>query len=142
MKILLRVVVTLVVVLSIQPFVYWLPFSLAPQDTPRWVPTVVSLICAAGAGWFVWSSSTSAQNSLFLSVLYGAITLGAIGFAAGFFGPLIVMPEANQGPLLGIFITGPAGFVLGAVGGFVYWAKGRPTESSASDDSRIRGPRS
>ena len=36
-----------------------------------------------------------------------------VGFAAGFFGPLVFNPEANQGPLLGIFITGPAGFFLG-----------------------------
>jgi hypothetical protein len=38
---------------------------------------------------------------------------GVVGFAAGFFGPLVFNPEANQGPLLGIFITGPAGFFLG-----------------------------
>ena len=40
-----------------------------------------------------------------------ALLLGGIGFAAGFFGPMLLAPEANQGPLLGIFITGPAGFV-------------------------------
>lgn len=35
-------------------------------------------------------------------------------------------PEANHGPLLGIFITGPRGFLLGAVGGLVWWrSKGR-----------------
>ena len=31
------------------------------------------------------------------------------------------MTGANQGPLLGIFITGPLGFILGAIGGSVYW---------------------
>jgi hypothetical protein len=41
------------------------------------------------------------------------ILLGATGFAAGFFGPLIFVPEANQGPLVGIFISGPIGAVLG-----------------------------
>ncbi|RTL99573.1 MAG: hypothetical protein EKK31_24275 [Hyphomicrobiales bacterium] len=49
---------------------------------------------------------------------WGAI-LGAIGFLGGFVGPVIFTPEANQGPLLGIFITGPLGFVLGLVVGFV-----------------------
>ena len=29
-------------------------------------------------------------------------------------------PDANQGPLLGIFITGPLGFILGGIGGLVY----------------------
>jgi hypothetical protein len=43
------------------------------------------------------------------------LILGAVGFAAGFFGPLIFVPEANQGPLVGIFISGPAGAALGFV---------------------------
>lgn len=43
------------------------------------------------------------------------LLLGAAGFAAGFFGPMIFVPEANQGPLVGILITGPAGAVLGLV---------------------------
>jgi hypothetical protein len=42
-----------------------------------------------------------------------AIILGGIAFAVGFFGPILWAPEANQGPLLGIFITGPLGFVFG-----------------------------
>ncbi|WP_296706114.1 hypothetical protein [Rhodoblastus sp.] len=46
--------------------------------------------------------------------------LGAAGFAAGFFGPMIFTPGANQGPLLGLFITGPLGFVAGAVGGALF----------------------
>jgi len=47
--------------------------------------------------------------------LLWALVLGAVGFACGFFGPLIFSPDANQGPLLGIFITGPAGLVVGFV---------------------------
>ena len=35
-------------------------------------------------------------------------------------GPMVFAPDANQGPLLGIFITGPLGTLLGAIGGFVY----------------------
>ncbi len=46
-----------------------------------------------------------------------ALLAGGVGFAAGFFGPLIFAPEANQGPLLGIFITGPLGFLGGLVWG-------------------------
>ena len=48
-----------------------------------------------------------------------ALILGGIGFSIGFFGPLVWAPEANQGPLLGIFITGPLGFVIGLVGGVI-----------------------
>lgn len=46
--------------------------------------------------------------------------LGLAGFAAGFFGPMIFTPGANQGPLLGLFITGPLGFVAGAIGGALF----------------------
>jgi hypothetical protein len=41
------------------------------------------------------------------------VVLGVAGFAAGFFGPIIFVPEANQGPLVGIFISGPAGVLIG-----------------------------
>ncbi|WP_214470664.1 hypothetical protein [Mesorhizobium sp. dw_380] len=47
------------------------------------------------------------------------IILGVLGFVAGFVGPIIFTPEANQGPLLGIFITGPLGFILGLIVGLV-----------------------
>jgi hypothetical protein len=42
------------------------------------------------------------------------IILGGAGFAAGFLGPMIFVPDANQGPMVGIFISGPAGAALGA----------------------------
>jgi hypothetical protein len=41
------------------------------------------------------------------------IILGAAGFVAGFVGPIVFVPDANQGPMVGIFISGPAGVVLG-----------------------------
>ncbi|MCW1382789.1 hypothetical protein OLX02_08120 [Novosphingobium sp. KCTC 2891] len=40
-----------------------------------------------------------------------------IGFVGGFVGPIILTPEANQGPLLGILVTGPGGFLVGLVVG-------------------------
>jgi hypothetical protein len=50
--------------------------------------------------------------------MIGVVT-GSIAFVPGFVGPLI-FSSSNLGPLLGIFITGPAGFVLGSIGGFVW----------------------
>jgi hypothetical protein len=43
------------------------------------------------------------------------VILGAVGFLAGFVGPMILAPDANQGPLVGIFISGPGGVILGAI---------------------------
>jgi uncharacterized membrane protein YeaQ/YmgE (transglycosylase-associated protein family) len=45
----------------------------------------------------------------------GALMLGITGFVLGFFGPMQFQPGANQGPMLGIFITGPGGALLGAL---------------------------
>ena len=49
----------------------------------------------------------------------GAVIIGSISFAAGFFGPIILQPDSPQGPMLGIFFTGPAGFIVGLIGGAI-----------------------
>lgn len=49
---------------------------------------------------------------LFISVI-GSMFLG---FAVGFFGPLLV--SSTQGQLIGIFLTGPIGAVLGLL---IFW---------------------
>jgi hypothetical protein len=67
--------------------------------------------------------------SLVAAVFKGALIVGGIGFCAGFFGPMVFAPDANQGPLLGIFITGPLGAVLGAIGGFVYSIRQRSSDA-------------
>ena len=56
----------------------------------------------------------------------GAVVLGFIGFIIGFVGPIVFTPQANQGPLLGIFITGPAGAVIGFIFGALYSQLRRP----------------
>jgi hypothetical protein len=66
----------------------------------------------------------------FWRILLPAFILGGIGFIAGFFGPIYFTPEANQGPLLGIFITGPLGFVLG-----LGWGVFRETQRAAREKS-------
>jgi hypothetical protein len=54
-----------------------------------------------------------------------AVFVGTIAFLPGFIGPVILSPEANQGPLLGIFFTGPIGFVVGLGWGLVRSARRR-----------------
>lgn len=48
-----------------------------------------------------------------------AMGLGAFGFVVGFAGPIIFIPDSNQGPLLGFFVTGPLGFLVGGIGGCI-----------------------
>ena len=122
MKTAIRVVVTFVSAISSLYFFFWLPGSmLSSLGLPRWISLIGSYAVAAVVGRYVWMHTTSLRPGLVNHIVLGAVTTGGIGFAAGFFGPILFMPGANQGPLLGIFITGPLGFLLGATGGAIYW---------------------
>jgi len=79
--------------------------------------------------WFALRGHIAESRVRMRFALKGGIILGGIGFAIGFVGPVILTPSANQGPLLGIFITGPLGFVLGTAIGWLY-ARFRPREPS------------
>lgn len=78
-------------------------------------------------GWFALRGDRPASRRHIGSTMKGGVITGAVGFAAGFMGPLLFAPESNQGPLLGIFLTGPVGFVLGAATG---WVIGRSKHSA------------
>ncbi|MBI1398024.1 MAG: hypothetical protein GC151_18780 [Betaproteobacteria bacterium] len=79
-------------------------------------PLIVAVVCAR----FVWTRPGELAGGRAAFALVGALLLGGIGFCGGFFGPMILAPDANQGPLLGLFITGPGGALIGAVAGYVY----------------------
>jgi hypothetical protein len=53
------------------------------------------------------------------SIVRWVVVLGAAGFVSGYVGPLILDPDANQGPLLGLFIAGPGGMLAGLVLGIL-----------------------
>jgi hypothetical protein len=118
----LRVFVSLIVAVAVYYFVFWVPFSLVLKSGElRWVRVVGSLVCAVAVTRYVWRHSASLPRELTNSVIMGALVAGSIGFAGGFFGPMVFNPGGNQGPMLGIFITGPLGVLAGAIGGGIYW---------------------
>jgi ABC-type Mn2+/Zn2+ transport system permease subunit len=78
------------------------------------IPLIVAAVIAA----YVWTHVDNAEFSA-RKILLCATVFGGVGFAGGFFGPLIFAPDANQGPLLGIFITGPIGVVIGIAYGLI-----------------------
>ena len=57
------------------------------------------------------------MNLANVSAIGWAVAVGAVGFSLGFFGPMMLDPTSGNGPLLGIFITGPGGFVAGLLYG-------------------------
>jgi len=122
MKLLFQLLVMIIVLPATYYFVLWVPLSLIPPPALGMMSrSIIALLSAAAIGWYTWNRLRRTPDSLVSCAMTGALVLGAIGFCGGFFGPMIFVPEANQGPMLGIFITGPLGFAAGAVGGFIYW---------------------
>jgi hypothetical protein len=72
--------------------------------------------------WFAFFGADAAERARMGLTLKIAAAVGVIGFLGGFILPMILTPEANQGPMMGIFLTGPAGLALGCIGGFI-WAR-------------------
>jgi hypothetical protein len=95
-----------------------------------WLGALLQPLLSIGAGVLagrsIWRQLGDPRGGRFAAAGVGALVVGGIGFAAGFFGPMLFAPEANQGPMLGIFITGPGGAVLGAIGGFLLGSR-RPS---------------
>lgn len=120
MNTLFRSIISIVVFVATYFFIYWLPLSLIPfiHQTP--LDWIISLVCAFYASRLVWKNTESAGTGSARYVMTGALIIGAAAFVAGFFGPMIFAPGANQGPLLGLFITGPLGFIAGGIGGYIY----------------------
>lgn len=46
--------------------------------------------------------------------------VGSAGLIPGFYLPIFLNPGANQGPFLGLFVTGPTSFVCGIIIGIVF----------------------
>lgn len=104
---------------------FFLSLMLLPESL-HWLQPLVALGFAIWAARRVWLQLEDvAATGLPVFVGTGALALGGLGFILGFFGPMVFAPEANQGPMLGIFITGPGGAVLGAVAGWLVWLKRR-----------------
>ncbi|SRR5258705_1276698 len=88
-----------------------------------------TLLFVALCGWFALRGHRPASRARMKLALLSGLVVGAAAFAIGFFGPLVWAPDANQGPLLGIFVTGPIGFVIGTAFGWLYGRMRVPREA-------------
>ena len=98
---------------------YWLLFAQIAPERLEGLATVAALLTAGALVALAWNGM-SRSGGILATTLTWAGSAGAIGFCGGFFGPMIFAPQANQGPLLGLLITGPLGFIGGALGGLIY----------------------
>ncbi len=93
--------------------------TLLRDEHDAWL-LVVFYAVAACLGWVVVVRIGDAPSRLLIrNAGRWAAFLGIPAFAVGFIGPMILMPEANQGPLIGFLLTGPLGAFLGVVVGVV-----------------------
>lgn len=92
------------------------------QDGPDLLGFVIGTSVGTAAimcWWFAMRGQDADSRATMMFSLLGGLIVGGISFAAGFFGPMIFSPKSNQGPLLGIFFTGPIGFMVGIVLGTI-----------------------
>ncbi len=88
-----------------------------------WLSLIIlaaSMALAFLCGWIAAAAHLPSSRKRIACALVGGAGIGGPSFAAGFFGPMFLSPESNQGPMLGIFITGPVGFTVGVVAGTIY----------------------
>jgi hypothetical protein len=101
-------------------FIVWMLVLVMLSGDQAWVGSFVALAASIYVARNVWNGTAEGSTSVSVMAGLGAVIVGGLGFVLGFFGPMILAPGANQGPMLGLFITGPAGVVIGAIAGAVY----------------------
>jgi len=96
------------------------PSGFGSGGEDKWILDLVSPVIGVVVGLYVWRTSASISHGPVSFAGVGAVVLGGLGCLVDFLGPMLLVPDGNQGPLLGIFITGPAGAVIGAAGGWFF----------------------
>jgi zinc transporter ZupT len=81
------------------------------------LPTAALFVVAFGiSAGVTLSEVTNRKFKHVLQIFIWGTGFAVVGFVGGLFGP-VLLSTSPQGPLLGIFLTGPAGAVLGCVFG-------------------------
>jgi len=87
------------------------------------ITNTLSIVPPAFLTIYIWKKTSTIKADIAAYTILGGLIAGSVSFLAGFFGPILLAPSAEQGPLLGIFITGPIGFVIGLIMGGLYGYK-------------------
>lgn len=98
--------------------VAWMTTLLLLPGVGFWHSLLPLSLATAFSIW-IWRALARPDPGLAARILAPTAIGGATGFVLGFFGPMLLVPGANQGPLLGLFVTGPAGALIGLIVGLV-----------------------
>ena len=70
--------------------------------------------------WFTFLGHRPLSRRRIACAAWGGVALGGLSLLGGFCAGPLLYPESNLAPLLGVFITGPLGFALGVVAGWLW----------------------
>lgn len=128
----LRFLLSMVVFACWYLFTYWVPSLLIPAvQELGWFANVAALVAAVTIAWFVWTGSTRLPAALMPRILWRAAVVWGVGFAAAVLsGPFLFPTKPNQGVLLGLLITGPAGALAGGLGVLVVWLRAKSARAA------------
>lgn len=100
----------------------WIVLLFLPLGSLTWLANLAALVVAIFLARRTWVRTAEGITPM-MAAGFGAAIVGSFGFTVGFLGPIFVAPEFSEGPLLGIFFTGPVGAMVGAVGGYLVGIK-------------------
>jgi len=91
-RLFVRTIAAALVSIAVFLFSYWLVFAQFLTQNAAYAPTLVVAGAAAFATWHVTGPSA---HGIAATVLRWAAIAGAIGFCAGFFGPMALAPGTD-----------------------------------------------
>jgi hypothetical protein len=98
-------------------FMFWVPLGFLPKsrrDLGKRADSRRFRVQRRSGSFIRVAATVEDADGLVSSMALGGVVVGSVSFAAGFFGPIVFAPQANQGPLLGILIHRPLGAIVGA----------------------------
>jgi hypothetical protein len=122
MRYIVQTTLSALVILIAYLIVYWNVFQ-NMHNTNNGAAMVYSLLTSLVVATLLWKILGRISNTFFAYIIAGGMVMGLLCFSLGFFGPLLLSPSSNQGPLLAIFLTGPLGVVGGFFVGGYYWKR-------------------
>ncbi len=129
MALVARFIAAAAVFIAVFLFSYWIVFVQVFSFDVAYAP---ALLTAAATAFATWRVMGPGHRGIATTAFRWAAIAGGVGFCLGFFGPMALDPGGNQGPMLGLFITGPLGFLAGGICGLIYAVRRRSGTANAS----------